>query len=97
MSLFETSLGVDSSFVVCCTLLRDWRFFVAVEGVSFLALSSGVICVGSSVGFLLLGVVVVVVEAAGEDGEDVIEDAAELGRSFNNVLTSNFRFRSRLK
>ena len=54
-------------------------------------------CVCSSVDFLLLGVVVVVVEAAGDEGEDVIEDAAELGRSLSNVLTSNFRLRSRLK
>ena len=101
-SRFETSLGVvKCSFVVFCTLLRDWRFFVAVKGVAFLALSPGaVVCVCSSVDFLLLGVVavvVVVVEAAGDEGEDVIEDAAELGRSLSNVLTSNFRLRSRLK
>ena len=103
-SRFETSLGVvKCSFVsvAFCTLLRDWRFFVAVKGVSFLALSPGVVvCVCSSVDFLLLGVVavvVVVVEAAGDEGEDVIEDAAELGRSLSNVLTSNFRLRSRLK
>ena len=66
-----------------------------------MALSTGVVvCVCSSVDFLLLGVVVVVVvvvEAAGDEGEDVIEDAAELGRSLSNVLTSNFRLRSRLK
>ena len=62
-----------------------------------MALSTGVVvCVCSSVDFLLLGVVVVV-EAAGDEGEDVIEDAAELGRSLSNVLTSNFRLRSRLK
>ena len=62
-----------------------------------MALSPGaVVCVCSSVDFLLLGVVVVV-EAAGDEGEDVIEDAAELGRSLSNVLTSNFRLRSRLK
>jgi len=58
----------------------------------------------SSAGFLLvvgvevvMGVVVVVVEAAGDDGAEAMDEAADAGLKFNNVFTSNLRFRSRLK
>ena len=42
-------------------------------------------------------VVVVGVEAAGDDGAEAMDEAADAGLKFNKVFTSNFRFRSRLK
>ena len=83
---------------VSLTLLRDCRFFVAVKGVvTFLASSLDGVGIDSSIGFLLLLDAAVVEAGAGEEGAEAMEDAAELGRSFNNVFTSNFRFRSRLE
>lgn len=41
---------------------------------------------------------VIFVEAAiGDDGDDGTEEAADVGLKLRRVLTSNFRFRSRLK
>ena len=93
LSVFLSGLFF-SSVLLCCTLsdLRESLFsFFSVVGVS----SAGfLLVVGVEV---VMGVVVVVAEAAGDDGAEAIDEAADAGLKFNNVFTSNLRFRSRLK
>ena len=93
LSVFLSGLFF-SSVLLCCTLsdLRESLFsFFSVVGVS----SAGfLLVVGAEV---VMGVVVVVAEAAGDDGAEAMDEAADAGLKFNNVFTSNLRFRSRLK
>ena len=95
MLLVTLGVGVtlSSSVLFCRSDFRLRAFFVSVGVVAVF----GVI---SSVAFLFVdGVTVVIfVEGAiGDDGDDGTEEAADVGLKLRRVLTSNFRFRSRLK
>jgi hypothetical protein len=88
--LAPVALADFSPDLLCRSDLRERRF-------SFFSTEAGVVEVvfsGSSVDFRT---VAGLDAAAGEDGDDGTDDAAEAGRKFSNVFTSNFRFLSRLQ